>query len=104
MILVSQLTFSQDENFTVRIFPRKGDSFIINNFTRDKMAYWGATWRGSRLQLFFKDIKTISFVSADAKNQAEITFRDGRKDVFLLETSYGTVYGDSQFGKWEMQK
>jgi len=102
--VVPQLVFSQgEEKYIAKITPVKGVGFsmMINDFSREtKFKYFDVQWKGSEVSLMFNEIKIIRYIKPNLSDDAEITFKDGRKDVFKVPWSF--VTGRSKYGPWKM--
>ncbi|MFC1885248.1 hypothetical protein ACFL2O_10810 [Thermodesulfobacteriota bacterium] len=67
--------------------------------------YFDAIWKGSNIQLKWKDIKIVEFVGNSYGNcprefwrNAKVTFRDGREANFGIKIDFWI--GNSDFGNW----
>lgn len=93
---------AQEVQYTVRITPVQGQPFVVKAFRANGRDGFDATWRGGAVRLTFAELEAISLSHEGnvRRLQADVRFRDGRKDTFEFQPF--NLTGESAFGKWSM--
>lgn len=85
LIPLSAQAIAQAEKIRATVFPIEGLPFVIEKFSIDNELFYEAELKGKQVKLPFEDLKEIRLLAPGKSYEAEVTFNNGEKEIFLLQ-------------------